>query len=120
MGSISLQSTQVTAKNSTKVKLLCLGIKLGLAVCVTLTGAVAVTEAISDGATVTAPSVRGAAQENATNRETQNTNKLSFRMAHINVTEQNKYRHSNPYRLISKTQTEKALQAQDNACTHWA
>jgi len=32
MGSISLQSTQVTAKNSIKIKSLCLGIKFEVAV----------------------------------------------------------------------------------------
>ena len=119
MGFISLQSTQVTAKNSTKTRSLCLGIKSGVAVCAGTTGTKTVVVAIAEGIVVAEISCCGAAQANK-NRKMRKTNKLILRMTHINVTGQNKYRHQSQYIPILLTQIEKVQWVKDNVYTHWA
>lgn len=53
MGSISLQSTQVTAKNSIKIKSLCLGIKFELVTGEEIAGGEIATGAVTEGVAVT-------------------------------------------------------------------
>ena len=91
MGSISLQSVQVTAKNSTKIRSLCLGVNFGAAVCVGIIGVWVIADTTSEGTAVAEIPTCGAAQANK-NKESSKTDKGYFGMTQINVTEQNKYR----------------------------
>ena len=86
-----MQSVQVTAKNSTKIRLLCLGVNFGAAVCVGITGAGIVADTISEGTAVAERSAAGAAQENK-NRANRRINKGYFGMTHFNAAGRNKYR----------------------------
>ena len=119
MGFISLQSTQVTAKNSTKTRSLCLGIKPGVAVCTATTEGKTVEVIISEGIVVAVRSSCGGAKENKYN-VSWITDTFIVRLTHINVTGQNKYRRQNQYTLILLTQIEKVQWVKDNAYTHLA
>jgi hypothetical protein len=79
MGSISLQSIQVTAKNSIKIKSLCLGVNFATEVCAGIGEADIEVEAITKGVAVTELVACVVTQE--TNiKETSNTNKKDLRM----------------------------------------
>jgi hypothetical protein len=119
MGFISLQSTQVTAKNSTKIISPDLGIRFGATASVE-TSRVGVSAGISvDGTTVAKISVCGAAQENK-NRSSRNTSKGYFFLTkRLIVTGHNKYRRQDLNKPTLIYQIARVRPARDNAYTHW-
>jgi hypothetical protein len=74
-------------------------------------------EVVAEGTIVAAIFSCGAAQENNI-KGTRNTSKLIFRMTHINVIVQNKYRRLGSNISTPGTQIEQARQGQDSVYTH--